>query len=152
MADIDRIATYDPERADSMRKFIFSRDTAIDRIASTIIPQEDIKAYPGSILGPEPEDDPDGWAKWYYSNQPLSAYKDGKLNLADIGAKVKFIKPKEEVATVGYGELNHVYESPLTHFFGVDDGITEKGEGTFSGTPEWALFDKENEYNLKEGQ
>jgi len=92
--DIAKIAVLDKEKADEMEKFIYGTDSDIDWALNTRIPEEEIKFYPGSIKGPMPEDDPEAYGKWYYENQPPSAYKDGHVNAADLGAKFKYMKPK----------------------------------------------------------
>jgi hypothetical protein len=38
----------------------------------------DIKYYPGSELGPEPQDDPEAWVEWFINNQPRSLYELGE--------------------------------------------------------------------------
>jgi hypothetical protein len=32
------------------------------------IPDDEIKFYPGSHKGPEPEDDPDSYSRWFFQN------------------------------------------------------------------------------------
>lgn len=45
----------------------------------------DIKYYPGSELGPEPQDDPEAWVEWFINNQPKSLYGLGETwNPEDI--------------------------------------------------------------------
>ena len=39
---------------------------------------DDIKYYPGSELGPEPQDDPEAWVEWFINNQPRSLYALGE--------------------------------------------------------------------------
>lgn len=38
---------------------------------------EDVKYYPGSVLGSEPQDDPEAWVSWFINNQPKSLYPPG---------------------------------------------------------------------------
>ena len=63
---IDLVAVDEPEIAETMRKTIFSTDTELDEVfAMPEIPFEEIKFYPGSQKGPEPEDDPESYSKWF---------------------------------------------------------------------------------------
>jgi len=91
---LQQVAEYDEQKAFDLEKLIFGRDSELDWALTTETPKEEIKVYPGSILGPEPEDDPETWAKWFYEHQPPSSFIDGKVNGADLGVRYKFIKPK----------------------------------------------------------
>lgn len=145
--DIAKIAVVDKEKADGIEAFIYGTDTEFDWALSTRIPEEEIKFYPGSIKGPEPEDDPESYGKWYYENQPPSAFKNGEVNGADLGVKYKYVKPKEDLHTVGYGVKNHIYSSPINAFFDSDCLYHQKDEGNlgaYDGRPEFALMDKKN--------
>ena len=52
---------------------MFSKDTELHKqVTAPIIPIEEIKFYPGSSKGKEPEDDPEAYTKWYIENQPES--------------------------------------------------------------------------------
>ena len=118
--ELQQVAEYDKQKAEDLEKLIFGRDSDLDWALTAKISKEEIKMYPGSSLGPEPEDDPDTWAKWYYEHQPPSAFKDGVVNGADLGVKYKFIKPKGDMQTVGLGAQNHIYKNPILHFFESD--------------------------------
>ena len=67
-AELAQIRLHDSAKADHLEKMIFDRDTELDKALNVKIPAEEIKFYPGSIKGPEPEDDPEEWSKWYYEN------------------------------------------------------------------------------------
>ncbi len=51
-----------PEKASEMDKFIFGTKSDIDEAFAVVIPEDEIRYYPGSIKGPDPEDDPETWA------------------------------------------------------------------------------------------
>ena len=57
-----------PERADYFEDLLFNRDNEMTKALTKVIPKSEIKFYPGSIKGPEPEDDPESFGKWYYEN------------------------------------------------------------------------------------
>ena len=57
------------ELAEEFEKFIFSKDTDVDRaLAQPEIPADEIKFYPGSDKGPAPEDDPETYSRWFVEN------------------------------------------------------------------------------------
>lgn len=58
------MARTHPEKAGALEKFIFEEND-LDEALNRHIPDEEVKYYPGSILGPLPEDDPESYAKWY---------------------------------------------------------------------------------------
>jgi len=52
-----------------MTKKVFSTDSALDHVfAKGDIPFEEVKFYPGSVKGLEPEDDPEAYSKWFFEN------------------------------------------------------------------------------------
>jgi len=144
--EIELMAMSEPEKAKVWKSFLFSNDTFVDKAMSRVIPPEEIKYYPGSIKGPEPEDDPDSYAKWYVEHQPLSAFPDGKLNPADLGVKYKFLKQRddaEEAASVLTAQpANHIFQRYEQYFLDVDELYPTKDR--FDGNPEWAIFKKDN--------
>jgi len=53
----------------------------------------EIKIYPGSPKGPNPEDDPEFYSKWFVENQPkkiLGKYIK-QMNFRELGVKTKYI-------------------------------------------------------------
>ena len=66
--ELEKQAAFDPEKAKQLEEFIFDDDHEINHAMNRVIPEEEIKYYPGSIKGPEPEDDPEFFAKWYVEN------------------------------------------------------------------------------------
>ena len=138
-----------PEKASEMDKFIFGTKSDIDEALAVVIPEEEIKYYPGSIKGPEPEDDPETWAQWYYEHQPPSAFKDGKINAADLGVRYKFLKPKEDQQTTGQSVQNIIYQRTTDAFFNTDELYPD--EHKFDGRPEFTLMKKTN-FNVPENQ
>ena len=57
-----------PEKAKEIDEFIFGTKGEIDEALAIDIPEDEIMYYPGSIKGPDPEDDPESWAQWYYEH------------------------------------------------------------------------------------
>ena len=70
-----------PIAAVAARKFILSKNTFVEEAMAQQIPEDEIEYYPGSIKGPEPEDDPEAYAKWFVTHQPKSLYPDGMLDM-----------------------------------------------------------------------
>ena len=68
MDQLRELGKRDPQAALEYRKFIFSKDTYIDKGMALIIPDEEILNYPGSDKGPDPEDDPESYAKWFVTH------------------------------------------------------------------------------------
>lgn len=82
------LAIEEPELAGELQSRIFSTDSELDKeLAKGEIPVEEVKFYPGSIKGPEPEDDPESYSKWFYDNQPKSTLVKGVVVPENIGAK-----------------------------------------------------------------
>ena len=67
-SEIKVMRETDNERADVLEELIFSRDNELTKSLTFTIPDDEIKFYPGSVNGPEPEDDPEAYGKWYYEN------------------------------------------------------------------------------------
>lgn len=116
------------------------KDEDMEWAVTATIPEEEIKFYPGSVKGPNPEDDPESWSEWFYKHQPKSAWKDGKVNPEDLGVKVKWVKPKDEQQVLGYGENTHSYNDYITHFFNDTELYPNMEE--YEGRPEFALLEK----------
>lgn len=142
--EIDLIAEQDPEKAKNLQEFIFGNDPELSFYLDGLIPEEEILSYPGSIKGPNPEDDPESWAKWYWEHQPKSAFYDGNPNAADLGVRYKFMKPKGDMATVGYGANNHIYKNIVEHFFETDEFFPVAPQEEEDMRPEFVLLHKEN--------
>jgi len=87
------LSIEEPELAGELSSRIFSTDSVLDKeLAKGEIPIEEVKVYPGSIKGPEPEDDPTSYSKWFYDNQPKSTLVKGVVVPEAIGAKSKLLK------------------------------------------------------------
>ena len=140
-AQLALMAEKDPEKAEEARKFIFERNE-LDEAWDRVVPKEEIMYYPGSAKGPEPEDDPEFYAKWLVEHQPPSAFPDGVVNLADLAVKQKFLKPKTDAITTGIGVGNSVYQRYTDYFFNTDELHPVKDN--FDIRPEFALFKKSN--------
>ena len=101
-----------PLQAEQHAKFLFSKDTEVDwALAQPPIPLEQIKIYPGSIKGPQPEDDPDTYSRWFFENQPAALKRDGEWDVDELGIKKKLIR----------GERENTYKNEIKtmteHFF-----------------------------------
>jgi hypothetical protein len=69
----------DPDKAARLRDFVLSKDTWVDEAIgpnAPDVPDEEIHMYPGSLKGPEPEDDPETYSRWFFEHQPKSLYSD----------------------------------------------------------------------------
>jgi hypothetical protein len=68
-----------PERANRLKNFVLNKDTWVDEAIgpnAPEVPDEEIHFYPGSLKGPEPEDDPETYSRWFFEHQPKSLYSD----------------------------------------------------------------------------
>ena len=94
-SEIKVLRETDSEKAECLEELIFSRDNELTKSLTHIVPDDEIKFYPGSINGPEPEDDPEAYGKWYYENQPKSIFPNGP-HPKDLGVKFKYLMQKED--------------------------------------------------------
>ena len=109
---------------------------------------EEFKIYPGSLKGPDPEDDPEAYGKWYYENQPESLYPKGP-NASDLGVKFKFITRRDDDEKENQNMTNIIPVNPIQDFFTKDYLFYDKEKSCFEGRPEWALHHKSN-FEVKE--
>jgi hypothetical protein len=118
---------------------IFSTDSDLDKeLAKGTIPLDEIKIYPGSIKGPEPEDDPESYSKWFYDNQPKSTLRDGVVIPESIGAKTKLLKMVQD------GTALNEFLQPMPAMLEADDKYPMQG---YTGQPEFELYERES-YNV----
>lgn len=54
-----------------------------------------MKRYPGSVKGPDPEDDPEAFAEWYVRNLPKELMPDGQEDVRRHGGRFQFKRPKQ---------------------------------------------------------
>jgi hypothetical protein len=102
--------------------------------------EEDIKFYPGSIKGPEPEDDPEAYIDWFVRNRPPSlAHFDTPGDNSMVGIKPIYKRPKED-------QDKMIVLDPVHEFDNVDMPIP--GEGV-NPTPEF-LFSEKSTYGKDE--
>ena len=97
--EIKKLSQKEQELAEYYDKQIFSTNTEIDNAWNFEIPEDQIKFYPGSIKGPEPEDDPEGYSRWFIENQP-DCLKDENGNIEDahdLGLKFKTMRSQKDV-------------------------------------------------------
>ena len=141
--ELAELRKHDFEKADHLEELIFSRDNELTQALSLVIPESEIKFYPGSINGPEPEDDPEFFGKWYYENQPKSAYPNG-VTAKDLGVKSKYIVQKDDANDDDRSHLHTIYINPIRDFFDKDYMHYDPEKASFGGRPDWALHDKRN--------
>jgi hypothetical protein len=78
-----------------MKKFFI--DENLFDYANHLMKTEDIskhiKIYPGSVKGPNPEDDPERYTEWFVNNQPTEFLfeKGQEPDYSDIGIKYKAV-------------------------------------------------------------
>lgn len=77
------------DRANQLENFVLKKDTWIDEaLNAPDIPEDEIAFYPGSDKGPNPEDDPEHYSRWFFEHQPKSLYANQESpTYADIGVK-----------------------------------------------------------------
>jgi hypothetical protein len=80
---------HDPEKAKEMENFLFKKNAA-DEVFATELDVNEIKLYPGSPKGPEPEDDPVYYSKWFLEHQPKSLRNENGDIYEDLGMKVRY--------------------------------------------------------------
>ncbi len=84
---------YEPELAEEYEKEILQKNDIDTIIQKQDYDTSEIKIYPGSINGPEPEDDPDAYTKWFVNNQPKKMFEKytEKTDLSELGVKQKIV-------------------------------------------------------------
>ena len=81
----------DPDRAKECEEFLLKRND-IDDILLADYDLSEVKYYPGSDKGPLPEDDPEGYSKWFVENQPKKLFADlPRTDFKEFGAKRKYV-------------------------------------------------------------
>lgn len=65
--EINRLKLTNPELAAQREKFLFERNE-IDEILTDEPDMSEVKFYPGSDKGPNPEDNPEHYSEWFVSN------------------------------------------------------------------------------------
>ena len=90
--EINLLKMEDPEKAKEYEEFLFQRNEYDEAIMEEVDMSE-VKLYPGSEKGPNPEDDVENYSRWFVENQPKSIYKEGlNHDYSDIGAKRKYVQ------------------------------------------------------------
>jgi hypothetical protein len=117
MDELRELAKSDPEQAVKFREFFLTNDTFVDKGLAQVIPQDEIEYYPGSVKGPDPEDDPEAYSKWFASHQPKTLFPNGVWELEELGITPTFIrntkKENEErkfTPTIGKSLMDYYYE------------------------------------------
>ena len=92
--------------------------------------------YPGSLKGPEPEDDPETYSRWFFEHQPKSLYSDQtNPTYDDIGVKKKFLRMVRDDSS-----MNEI-KTTDDYFFNQDELYPMQN---YEGQPEFELFNREN--------
>lgn len=129
------------ELAEYLQKQILSKDTYLDKaFAQGVIPEEEIKFYPGSAKGPAPEDDPESYSRWFIEHQPPSTLIDGVINSEELGVKKKIIRMVRDEAA-----MNEIKQASM-YYFDQDELYPMQN---FTGQPEFELFNRDN-YNVND--
>ena len=137
--EIAQIKNEDPAMAEVMTERILSGDTIIDKeLAMPEIPVEEVKFYPGSVLGPLPEDDPVSYSKWFYENQPPSTLNEhGHVDIDAIGAKPRIIKH------VAQKKHKNELFAPIDYYFGFGQEEVYPLQ-KYGGNPEFEITNRES--------
>lgn len=135
--EIKAYKVREPELAEEMEKFIFEDNDVDAALDSAHLDESEVKYYPGSDKGPNPEDDPEFYSDWFVNNQPKVFQEgDGK----ELGMKKKFISTIQATST--NEEKTHV-----EYFF--EHGDEAFPMANYEGAPEFDIFPVEN-YNVKD--
>lgn len=67
-AQIETLRLEEPETAEKLKDFVFNSCDIDQEWAKGPIPLDEIKFYPGSQKGPDPEDDPEHYSQWFVKN------------------------------------------------------------------------------------
>jgi hypothetical protein len=84
-------------------------------LAEPGVPLNEVKFYPGSINGPNPEDDPESYSRWFVENQPPSLNENGAIPYNAFGAKKKAIRMVRDADA-----MNELY-TPIRYYFDNDE-------------------------------
>ena len=107
--EINMIKMEDPEKAKEYEEYLFKRNEVDDAIAATFDMSE-VKYYPGSDKGPNPEDDVENYSRWFVENQPKSIYKGEAHDFSDFGAKRKYVQMVRDMSE------NNEQKTPMNYF------------------------------------
>lgn len=72
--EINQLKMVDAERAKEYEDYMFKRNE-LDEVFATQYDMSEVKFYPGSAKGPNPEDDIETYSRWFVENQPKSIYQ-----------------------------------------------------------------------------
>jgi hypothetical protein len=138
-AQINLLKLQDPDKAKEFEEYYFKRNQ-IDDILTKHYDMSEVRIYPGSEKGPNPEDDPENYSRWFIENQPKQIYPDGFTNdYKDIGAKRKYVEVLRDLT-------ENVEHKSYVHYFQEEDEIYPLA--TYQGIPEQSVFERE-EYNVE---
>jgi hypothetical protein len=136
--EINQLKMVDADRAKEYEEFMFKRNE-IDEVFASEFDLSEVKFYPGSEKGPNPEDDIDHYSRWFVENQPKSIYQGEVTDYSDIGAKKKYVAMVRDVTESTESKTMFSYLQEEDELF--------PGE-KYSGQPEFSLFERER-YNVE---
>ena len=145
---LDEYEKEDPVSAELLRNYIFDKEDDVAEAWASKLDHSEVKIYPGSPKGPNPEDDPFTYSQWFYDNQPKSMYPDGPGTGREFGMKLKKMRTKDDLIIEAEQQPpaleDHAYMTIFDYFF---DNIDEKYPlHTYEGIPENAINDEEEYY------
>jgi hypothetical protein len=98
----------------------------------------EVKIYPGSDKGPNPEDDIENYSRWFIENQPKSIYDGSQADYSDLGVKKKYVEVVRD-------QSDNIEHKNMINWFQNDEELYPLQN--YNGIPEFALFDRE-QYNV----
>ena len=121
--ELNELKLREPELAEHYEKYIFSKNTEVDKELAIDIPLDEIKFYPGSEKGPNPEDDPDTYGKWFIENQH-EAFKGKHGEILDaeaLGIKPKLLKTRDDSFRTEKAKQQLITRTATDYFFEQDE-------------------------------
>jgi len=94
---LEEFEREDPVSAEILRNYIFDKEDEVAEAWASKLDPSEIKIYPGSPKGPNPEDDPFTYSQWFYDNQPKSMYPNGPSTGREFGMKLKKMRTKDDL-------------------------------------------------------
>lgn len=100
----------------------------------------EVKIYPGSDKGPNPEDDIENYSRWFIENQPKSIYDGSQADYSDLGVKKKYVEVVRD-------QSDNIEHKNMINWFQNDEELYPLQN--YHGIPEFAIFDRE-QYNVED--
>mmetsp|Transcript_8854 Transcript_8854/g.6602 ORF Transcript_8854/g.6602 Transcript_8854/m.6602 type:complete len:126 (+) Transcript_8854:898-1275(+) len=119
---IKTLRLENPEEAARINDLFFRRNEVDEWYENPPDLAKEVKDYPGSIHGPNPEDDPKFYQQWLLENQPKWVYGDNGPNYEDLGVKFKYKVHEEARSTETTQGM-----SQALHFLNIDEASPMAG-------------------------